>query len=232
MRFFLLVATFLFFCTPTSHAQNSHTISQGIGTSGSFIAYTKQLNPKISLGASISFLNLDATIPLKIIGQEVKVIVQTSSLQGSVFYRYHPFGKKDSIGFRNNGFFLSAGLSQKTSSIYELRFTSREPLQIGQFKLTSDQTGSVNIDVFTNTTMPWFSIGYQKKFRNNKLSILSEVGLYYHGLPLIDMNSTGVFRLNDRNKDQIQKNISSLKYYPLLNVSLGYKLQSTKPNPQ
>ena len=224
MRFLLLFSIFVFFCTPTSQAQNSHTISQGIGTSGSIFTYTRQLYTKISLGASISILNINATVPLKIVGQEVKVILQTSSLQGSVFYRYHPFGKKDSLGFTNNGFFLSAGLAKKTSSLYELSFSSREPLQIGEFKLTSDQTGSVNIDVFVKTTMPYFSIGYEKKLKNNKLSLISEVGLYHHGLPLIAMNSTGVFRLNDRNQDQIQKNISSLRYYPLLNVSIGYKL--------
>jgi non-ribosomal peptide synthetase component E (peptide arylation enzyme) len=97
-------------------------------------------------------------------------------------------------------------------------------LQIGQFNLTRAQTGSVNIDVVTQTSLPFVSMGYEKKIKKSRLSIITEAGFYNHGLPLISMSSTGVFRLNDRNKDQIQENISSLRYYPLLNVALGYKL--------
>ena len=213
-----------------SQTQKSHTISQGLGTSGSITSYKQQLNSKFSVGASFSKLLINPTIPLKIAGQEVRVSLQTFMLQGSAFVRFHPFGKKDTSGYSHNNFFISAGYAKKKSSFYELSFSSRDPLQIGQFNLTREQTGSVNIDVVTHTTLPFVSMGYEKKINKTRLSIIAEVGFYNHGIPQISMSSTGVFRLNDRNKDQIQKNISSLKYYPLLNLSVGYKLQNTKPS--
>lgn len=219
-----MVLTFAYSSISCSQTQKSHTISQGIGTSGSITTYSRQLNSKLTLGASFSNLYVNPTIPLKIAGQEVRVSLQTFMLQGCAFFRFHPFGKKDSTEYKFNNFFISVGYAKKKSSFYELSFSSRDPLQIGQFNLTREQTGSVNIDVVTQTILPFLSMGYEKKITKTRLSIITEVGLYNHGLPVIAMSSTGVFRLNDRNKEQIQKNISSLRYYPLLNVALGYKL--------
>ena len=208
----------------SSQTRKSHSISQGLGTAGSITSYSRQLNSKISLGLAFSHLYVNPTIPLKIAGEKVRVTLQTFMLQSSAFVRYYPFGKKDSTGYYRNNFFVSGGLAKKKSSFYEISFSTREPLQIGQFNLTREQTGSVNIDVVTQTTMPFLSIGYEKKIKKTRISIISEVGFYNHGLPMISMKSTGVFRLNDRNQEQIQNNIKSLRYYPLLNISLGYKL--------
>jgi len=208
----------------SSQIRKSHSISLGLGTAGSITSYQHQLNSKLSIGASFSKLLINPTIPLKIAGQEVRVTLQTFMLQGSAFVRFYPFGKKDSTEYKYNNFFISVGFAKKKSSFYELSFSSRDPLQIGQFNLTRAQTGSVNIDVVTQTSLPFVSMGYEKKIKKSRLSIITEAGFYNHGLPLISMSSTGVFRLNDRNKDQIQENISSLRYYPLLNVALGYKL--------
>lgn len=207
-----------------SQVSKSHTISQGIGTSGLITTYNLQLHKKISIGISGSYLGMDLTVPITIAGEKVKATLQTNTLQGATFICFHPFGKKDSTGFSKNGFFISGGLAQRKSSNYNVSFTFRDPLKIGEFNLTSDQTGSVNISVVTQTSLAFLSLGYEKKIKKTKWSLITEAGLYQHGLPVISMNSTGVLKLNDRNKDQIQQNISSLRYFPLINISLGYKL--------
>jgi len=220
----LLLANFNPCISQTKKLHTMHTISQGIGSAGPVIAYKAQLNKKISIGISGSYLNIKPTIPLIISGEKVKGTLQTSTLQGSAFIRFHPFGKKDSTGFSKNGFFISGGLAMRNSSSYNVSFTFRDPLRVGEFILTTAQTGSVNININTQTILPFLSLGYEKKIKKSRWSLITEAGLYYHGLPLISMNSSGVLKLNDRNKDQLQQNISSLRYFPLLNVSLGYKL--------
>jgi len=94
---------------------------------------------------------------------------------------------------------------------------------IGNFQLTPDQVGYVNINVKTNAIQPMVAIGYPL-LNGEKIFMTAEAGTYFHGAPNVTMEATGTLHLNTVNQRAIQNVASKYIFYPLLKIEAGIKL--------
>ena len=94
---------------------------------------------------------------------------------------------------------------------------------IGNFQLTPDQVGYVNINVQTSSIQPMAAIGYPI-IEGKKFFMQIEAGTYFHGRPKVSMEATGTLHLNTVNQTAIQNVASKYQFYPLLKFEAGIKL--------
>jgi hypothetical protein len=205
-------------------AQKSNTILAGIGSSGYYAGIQQQYHPKFSYGFSVQYLYAKPNFTTVFANEEVRINTRLNTPQASFTLKFKPFGKISGKKITGQSFYLFTGAALRMNPNYDLSFTFKDPLEIGTFVLTPEQTGSVNIRVSTQMLQQYMGAGGEFRIKKSRFSIHTEAGVMYHGTPTLEMHSTGTLHLNDLNEAQLQKNISSMKILPWANIMLGIKI--------
>jgi hypothetical protein len=213
-----------------------HNLTIGASTNGLGISYSHVLNKKIQVGGSLYYLQLEGNTQNVILENIVNSKYTTNTPLVEGFVQWKPFlrlknkqGKTfDEVStskathFKER-FFVKTGLALRSNPNFKANSTFWDKTFIGNFELTPDQVGYVNINVKTNKIQPMVAIGYA--FVDSKQFFMNaEIGTYFHGIPQVSMKATGTLHLNDINQAAIQKTASKYQYFPLLKLETGIKL--------
>jgi hypothetical protein len=199
-------------------------IAIGASTNGLGISYRHVVNKKIELGGSLYYLQLKGNTQNVILENIVnsKYTANTPLVEG--FMQWRPFINASMKGMHfKERFFVKTGLALRFNPNFKANSTFWDKTFIGNFELTPDQVGYVNINVKTNKIQPMVAMGYA--FVDTKQFFMNaEIGTYFHGRPQVNMEATGTLHLNDINQSAIQKTASKYQYFPLLKFETGIKL--------
>lgn len=232
MKRFFVIISIVVFAALSAQGQSELDLATGIGLSGPMISSTYQWRPKISYGASVSYLKANLAINTVLSGMPITVQGFTNFFQAGLFAKYHPFAEYDSYGYGEksffivkNSFYLKSGIFFRNNPEYVVSSTFAEPLTVGDLTLTPEQTGKVDVYIITPKIVPYAALGYAFSTPIKKLKIGMEAGIFYLGKPTVLMESTGTLKYNSRNQEQLQKNLSFLTMLPQLQFDLIYKLK-------
>jgi hypothetical protein len=232
----LFLTTVLVFVSVVCFAQ--HHIAMGASTNGVGVSYRHSINSVIDVGGSFYYIQLKGNTQNVILDNIVNSNYAASSPLIEGFVQWKPFAaananklsddvvndaySKNSSPFKEK-FYIKSGLALRLNSKLSSNSTFWEKTMIGNFQLTPDQVGYVNINVKTNTIQPMVAIGYPL-LNGEKIFMTVEAGTYFHGAPKVTMEATGTLHLNTVNQRAIQNVASKYIFYPLLKIEAGIKL--------
>ncbi len=173
--------------------------------------------PAVSVRASATFLGFGVHGPVK--GYAYDAHAHISNFGGTV--DVHPL---------LNGFRISAGVRATGDNRVRFHGMAKTPQTYGGVTFTPEQAGELSGRIKTRSVSPLVSIGYSHTFLGG-LTIGADGGVMFHGSPRVTrISATGELGSNPAAQDELARQIQNLrnraddyKYYPVLQLSLGYR---------
>jgi len=232
----LYLSTILVFVSFVCFAQRH--IAVGASTNGVGVSYRHSINSVIDVGGSFNYIQLKLNTQNVILDNIVNSNFAASSPLIEGFVQWKPFAaanadklsddvvddlySNNSSPFREK-FYFKSGIAVRLNASFKSNSSFWDKTMIGNFQLTPDQVGYVNINLKTNTIQPMVAIGYPL-LNGEKIFMTVEAGTYFHGAPNVSMEATGTLHLNTVNQTAIQNVASKYQFYPLLKFEAGIKL--------
>ncbi|RYU93736.1 hypothetical protein [Emticicia agri] len=132
---------------------------------------------------------------------------------------WYPF-KKRLIYFKSG---IGYGIRQR----YFVRVTSPTGLLLGGVEISSEDFGQVDLAVQWSRLMPYVGVGIGRPSPKKKLGVSFNVGCFYMGSPKLLAQFEGFLESTtlDSQIAVIQKNMKNYSYFPVLSVSLRYRIK-------
>lgn len=173
--------------------------------------------PAVSLRASATFLGFGVSGPVKDYHYDAHAHI--SNFGGTV--DIHPF---------LNGFRISAGARATGSNHVDFHGMARTDQTYGGMTFTPEQAGQLIGRIKTKSVSPLVTVGYSHSTLSG-LTFGLDGGVMFHGAPRVSrVYATGELGSSPYAADDLAREIENLrnrvdnyKYYPVLQLSLGYR---------
>ena len=209
-------------CTNIVHAQLNNSLLLSGGSNGFGFSLQRQVGAKLAFGVSGNSLNASTKLFHYFAGKIIKTKASTNSLQAEAFVKWFPFGQDYFGDFERNRFFLRAGAALRQDPTYNGSTSFWDKFEFGDFVLTPDQIGSVDMLITTNKIQPFAGLGYSI-INSYRFNISAEAGSFYHGTPSMQVTASGILQSNAMNEAQLNEIVSTVKFLPYLRIEAGIK---------
>ncbi|NHQ60889.1 hypothetical protein G9409_09920 [Chlorobium sp. BLA1] len=188
------------------------------GTLGLGAEVTVGLTSSINARAGFNTLNYDGSTTESDIKYDYTLKLQSIPL----LLDWHPF---DASGFR-----LSSGAVFNSNKV-NATGAPQGTYTIGGTTYTTAQIATLSGDVTFNNVSPYAGIGWGNAVGTDSgLSIALDLGVVFQGTPNVSLAASGpiatdaTFKTNlAKETTDLESNIKSLKYYPVISLGLAYK---------
>lgn len=193
------------------------TVAASGGTLGIGPEITWRANPLIGLRASATFLGISGHGDVGDYKYDGHARIR--NFGGTI--DLHPF-----LG----GFRLSAGARATGSNRIRFHGMAEEPQTYGGMTFTPEQAGELDGKIKTRSVSPIVTVGYSHATLSG-FTYGIDGGVMFHGRPRVrDISATGELGSNpaaiaerDRQIDRLRDRVDDYRYYPVLQLSLGYR---------
>jgi hypothetical protein len=174
------------------------------------------------LGASGNSLNASTKLFHYFAGKIIKTKASTNSLQAEAFVKWFPLGQDYFGDYERNRLFIRAGAALRQDPTYNGSTSFWDKFEFGDFVLTPDQIGTVDMKITTNKIQPFVGMGYSI-INSYRFNISAEAGSFYHGTPKMNVTASGILQSNAMNEAQLNEIVSTVKFLPYLRIEAGIK---------
>jgi hypothetical protein len=212
----------LIIISSTVNGQLNNSLLLSGGSNGFGFSIQRQINAKLALGASGNSLNASTKLFHYFAGKIIKTKASTNSLQAEAFVKWFPLGQDYFGDYERNRLFIRAGAALRQDPTYNGSTSFWDKFEFGDFVLTPDQIGTVDMKITTNKIQPFVGMGYSI-INSYRFNISAEAGSFYHGTPKMNVNASGILQSNAMNEAQLNEIVSTVKFLPYLRIEAGIK---------
>ncbi len=220
MKKFIFFIALFFYSTVNGQLSNSLLLSGG--SNGFGFSIQRQVHAKFAVGVSGNSLNASTKLFHYFAGKIIKTKASTNSLQGEAFVKWFPFGQDYFGDYERNRFYIRTGAAIRRDPNYYGSTSFWDKFEFGDFVLTDDQIGSVDMKITTNKIQPFLATGYSI-INSYRFSVSAEAGSFYHGTPSMKVSASGILQSNAMNEAQLNEIVSTVKFLPYLRIEAGIK---------
>ncbi|MGV3556533.1 hypothetical protein [Larkinella arboricola] len=129
----------------------------------------------------------------------------------------------DFYPFRRAGFRVTGGVFY---NLNELTFDGLPTKEVvfNDVTFTREEIGTINGKANFTKVAPYLGLGWGHPFRGTKLTFMADLGVFYQQSPQVTLVTTGMLEPSSDQGPVIERNLQPLKYYPVLNLGLSYRL--------
>jgi hypothetical protein len=105
---------------------------------------------------------------------------------------------------------------------------SKENVQLGGATFTPDEFGIVTIDLKPKGKIaPYLGFGFWRTIPNKKIGFKLDVGTFYQSEPVVGLTATNFLSdtQNAENQKVLEDMLSGFAFYPVLNMSIQFKIK-------
>ncbi len=217
----MLFRVFLYLCALFAAASPGQAVEQGrshvrlalsLGSLGIGPEVTYRPYRWFSLRGSATFLSASPHARIDDIQYRSRLKLRNYGLMGDIY----PFG---------NGWRISGGVREDNNRML-IQATPMMPIMIGGASYTPAQVGTLSGEITTRQYAPVVTMGYGGSVAKG-FSIGGDVGVMFHGRPRMSgLTSTSMLVTPAdlaTEQGQIQRDIRKYRYYPVLQISAGYR---------
>lgn len=208
--------------TTTVNGQLNNSILLSGGSNGFGFSLQRQVSAKLAFGVSGNSINASTKLFHYFAGKIIKTKATTNSLQAEAFVKWYPMGQDYFGDYERNRLFLRAGAALREDPSYFGSTSFWDKFEFGDFVLTDDQIGSVDMKITTNKIQPFAGIGYNI-INSYRFQVSAEAGSFYHGTPSMKVTATGILQSNEMNEARLNEIVSTVKFLPYLRIEAGIK---------
>ena len=220
MKKFIFFLALFFYSTVNGQLNNSLLLSGG--SNGFGFSVQHQSSAKLAFGVSGNSLNASTKLFHYFAGQIIKTKASTNSLQAEAFVKWFPMGQDYFGDYERNRLYLRAGAAFREDPTYFGSTSFWDKFEFGDFVLTDEQIGSVDMKITTNRIQPFAGVGYNI-INSYRFAVSAEAGSFYHGTPTMKVTASGILQSNVMNEAQLNKIVSTINFLPYLRVEAGIK---------
>jgi hypothetical protein len=210
------------FITITVNGQLKNSLLLSGASNGFGFSLQRQVSANLAFGVSGNSLNASTKLFHYFAGKIIKTKASTNSLQAEAFVKWFPFGKNYFGDYERNRMFVRAGAAIRQDPTYNGSTSFWDKFEFGEFTLTPDQIGTVDMRITTNKIQPFAGIGYSI-INSYRFNIGAEAGSFYHGTPSMKVTASGILQSNAMNEAQLNEIVSTVKFLPYLRIEAGIK---------
>jgi hypothetical protein len=103
-----------------------------------------------------------------------------------------------------------------------VKTTFKENITVGDIEFTSEDSGSLNVDVNWSKVAPYLGLGFGRAVPNKRWGFAADFGTYFSSSPEITLDATGII---ERSKDQealLNESFKSFKFIPYASLRVSY----------
>ena len=195
-------------------AERKNTIGFSGGT-GLGIDYSRMLKVDklyVTAGFNALLFSIDA-IEQEVSGENLLVDTALDFKNLDIKLSYHPFA---------NAFKLVGGIGIFSSSNTNLKTTFKENIKVGDVEFTSEDSGSLNVDINWSKATLYLGLGFGRAVPNKRWGFAADFGTYFSSSPEITLDATGII---ERSKDQealLNESFKSFKFIPYASFRVSY----------
>lgn len=145
------------------------------------------------------------------IGFNYKIKLQTVN----ALVDYYPF---DQTGLR-----LTGGAFYNLNQIDFFGKPTKD-VKLNDVTFTVDEVGTLTGQADFKRIAPYLGLGFGNPYTRRRLKFMFDLGFFYQQSPQITFKTTGLLEPSSDQGPIIQDNLRPLKFYPIINVGLSYKL--------
>lgn len=185
--------------------------SQGFGADFRY-GFLPRLSARV--GAGITPVDLPNTFHVNDFRSAIDMNIQFTNVH--LIADFQPFGGS---GFRvavGAGYFVKAKTVADVTPTADNGFGSiiLTPEELGTLKLTADWKGLA----------PYIGLGFFKAFPSEVFNMNFDFGTYYLAAPATTITGTKALINNQENNDKFQRNISTYRWLPVLQLNFNFRL--------
>mgnify|MGYP006166624491 FL=1 len=123
-------------------------------------------------------------------------------------------------------FRVLAGVSGALRQQYQARFSTETGVALGGATISAADFGIVEAGIRWNTWRPYLGVGWRKVLGKSRLSLRTDLGVYYLGSPQLSVAYEGFLETTNLSEDirVVEQNMKNYSFYPHLGLSVTYEL--------
>ncbi|GAB3764927.1 hypothetical protein [Spirosoma pomorum] len=129
----------------------------------------------------------------------------------------------DYYPFKRAGFRLTGGAYYNLNQISFFGKPTKD-VKINDVVFTINEVGTLDGKANFNKLAPYIGLGWGNPYTRHRLKFMLDIGFFYQQSPIITFKTTGLLEPSSDQGEVIQNNLKPLKYYPVVNLGLSYKL--------
>lgn len=129
----------------------------------------------------------------------------------------------DYYPFARTGVRLTGGVFYNLNQISFFGKPTKD-VKLNDVTFTIDEVGTLNGQADFNRVAPYVGLGFGNPYTRRRLKFMFDLGFFYQQSPQIAFKTTGLLEPSSDQGAVIQDNLKPLKFYPIVNFGLSYKL--------
>lgn len=195
-----------------------HAVGLSIG-GGIALEYAYALNKNFSFGARANYLPVNFTLQKEFKGDVFDMNFNVNWFHFDLFSEHVIFNLFKKLPVKVIG-----GFSYAVKNEQSVTWEYTESIEVGEFKLTPDDLGQLEITPQWNNFRPYLGFGLGKRVdRKKNLSVCAELGAYYAGAPTVSIQATELLEGNTvEHSEVLENNFKPYQFLPYGFITLFY----------
>ncbi len=131
----------------------------------------------------------------------------------------------DYYPFKRMGFRLTGGVMFNLNEV-TLDGKPTRDVKLEDLTFTVDELGTLSGKAEFNKIAPYVGLGFGQPFLRNRLKFNIDLGFFYQQSPKVSLTATKMLQPSQDQGAVIEQNLKPLKYYPVLNLGVSYRLNN------
>lgn len=203
--------------SPSTYYRPGIAIGIRAGTAGVGLDVSKSISPQFAarLGGSLFRYNGTLTSGKETDNIQLGFDYQIKLASVNALIDFYPFQR---VGLR-----LTGGVFYNLNQLTFNGMPTKD-VQFNDVVFTRQEVGTMNGKTTFNKLAPYLGLGWGHPFRGSKVTFMVDLGLFYQQSPQVTLVTTGMLEPSSDQGAVIEQNLQPLKYYPVLNLGLSYRL--------
>lgn len=188
------------------------------GAMGLGLEYAQNFHPKLNGRLKVNVLPYSLSdYKYKFDGNPTIINAEVDFLNIDLLVEFLPFTRSSFKLVGGLGYFANGNISALVN--YDGTFT------YGEIELSESEVGNIEIGFDYSGIAPYLGFGFGRAVPRRRVGFGFELGAYYTGGPMVDINATGVLTPTaSENIDRLQENMDGYAFLPHIKLRLAVRL--------
>ncbi|HTM99999.1 MAG TPA: hypothetical protein VL088_14690 [Pedobacter sp.] len=205
----------------TAGKKHPMSVQLQLGTSGLGASFRYGIKPRLTARMGInSIFGVKVDNAFQFSGFDADNELTSEVINLNILGEYLPF--------KGKSFRIVGGVAYLVKADGGIKFFPREGYDFNGLVLTKEEVGNLDINLSWKGIAPYLGIGLFNSIPNKLFSVNVDIGAYYLNQPKSTVTGTNLLSDNKSIEPQLDKNMSSYRFFPVLQVNFNFNIHKFK----
>ena len=124
---------------------------------------------------------------------------------------------------------IVGGIISGFNNAIEVSMRFRDGTRLNDYTITPEQIGTLKATYKTQSSIyPYFGVGLWETVSSRKISLSADIGVFYRGRPVIEVESDGLIANNEHLGPVLEDSFKAWQWHPNISLRLAYNIHLGK----